>query len=381
MSLGVERQSDQFGIFDHDRSARDRRLTSSAPPKEVAEYLHGVSIPTGLLNTRQASVTHPTPPEQVAERSVRRTARTVPFGSLSSSFADDIVTIRRVAGQHDADPREPWKNTMADEPYFSLQETPDFADLPADGEWEGRHRVEDFRGPNDGNLARNPYTGDTETGRFVGDPEGRGHWDRNDRTHFAAETESEKCDCGHDVSTHNSRGGCMAQKKSPSGKPTACPCTRSFAASRRSASCEYCGAEGHDWQVHPEAHRDVAAWEREKRGLEFPFGDHTEGVYPSEDDHGGEYWPSRQVYHQAMDFGRGPTDHGGAGPDGGPAVPDWYWNEHDSDDDWDPEMESLETHDPDRFLHPDDFEHAPQALPFDTPIYNPRSAPYDERSG
>ena len=48
------------------------------------------------------------------------------------------------------------------------------------------HRVEDFRGPNDGNIARNPYTGDTETGRFVGDPEGRGHWDKDDRTKHEA---------------------------------------------------------------------------------------------------------------------------------------------------------------------------------------------------
>ena len=52
----------------------------------------------------------------------------------------------------------------------------------------GRHRVEDFRGPispgDDAGIARNPYTGDTETGRFVGNPEGRGHWDRKDRTRF-----------------------------------------------------------------------------------------------------------------------------------------------------------------------------------------------------
>ena len=52
----------------------------------------------------------------------------------------------------------------------------------------GRHRIEDFRGPispgDDAGIARNPYTGDTETGRFVGNPEGRGHWDRKDRTRF-----------------------------------------------------------------------------------------------------------------------------------------------------------------------------------------------------
>lgn len=55
------------------------------------------------------------------------------------------------------------------------------------------HRVEDFRGPitpgDDAGIARNPYTGDTETGRFNGDPEGHGHWDQNDRTHFLSHTD------------------------------------------------------------------------------------------------------------------------------------------------------------------------------------------------
>lgn len=36
----------------------------------------------------------------------------------------------------------------------------------------------------DAGVARNPYTGDTETGRFNGNPEGRGHWDKDDRTDF-----------------------------------------------------------------------------------------------------------------------------------------------------------------------------------------------------
>lgn len=36
------------------------------------------------------------------------------------------------------------------------------------------------------------------------------------------------------------------------------------------------------------------------------------------------------------DFGRGPRDHGGHGPDGGPSVPDWYY-EDDNDNDGDPE--------------------------------------------
>jgi hypothetical protein len=36
------------------------------------------------------------------------------------------------------------------------------------------------------------------------------------------------------------------------------------------------------------------------------------------------------------DFGRGPRDHGGHGPDGGPSVPDSYYND-DNDDNGDPE--------------------------------------------
>ena len=210
---------------------------------------------------------------------------TTPTGQSKSKLKD--VT----AGQHDVDPNEPWRNTMADEPYFSLQETPDFADLALDGDYQGEHqrgvapgivppedwpverhmeyirthggqpedvqaerkrqgvgsrndpmraytawcaannlkkisarnvahfagndaqlcyhlalrmkkaihtarlrqaaehRVEDFRGPlslgDDPGIARNPYTGDTETGRFTGNPEGHGHWDQGDRTNFA----------------------------------------------------------------------------------------------------------------------------------------------------------------------------------------------------
>ena len=87
------------------------------------------------------------------------------------------------AGQHDVDPHQPWKNTMADDPYFGLQDTPDFADIPLGGDdYRGEHRAEDFRGPitpgEDAGIARNPYTGDTETGRFKGNPEGHGHWDK-----------------------------------------------------------------------------------------------------------------------------------------------------------------------------------------------------------
>ena len=38
------------------------------------------------------------------------------------------------------------------------------------------HRVEDFTGHDD-NVAVNPYTGDTESGEFKGNPAGRGHWE------------------------------------------------------------------------------------------------------------------------------------------------------------------------------------------------------------
>ena len=46
------------------------------------------------------------------------------------------------------------------------------------------------------------------------------------------------------------------------------------------------------------------------------------------------------------DFGRGPRDHGGAGPDGGPAVPDWYYDGDSEDEEDDP----LFGQDPDRFV-------------------------------
>ena len=53
--MPIERQNDQFGIFDHDRSARDRRASCTAAPREAAEYLRGVGIPAGLLNTRRTA--------------------------------------------------------------------------------------------------------------------------------------------------------------------------------------------------------------------------------------------------------------------------------------------------------------------------------------
>lgn len=41
------------------------------------------------------------------------------------------------------------------------------------------------------------------------------------------------------------------------------------------AECEFCGTPGCHWMRHAEARADVAAWEREKSRIEFPFGDHT----------------------------------------------------------------------------------------------------------
>lgn len=42
------------------------------------------------------------------------------------------------------------------------------------------------------------------------------------------------------------------------------------------AECEFCGVAGCHWTQHAEARVDVAAWEAERRALEFPFGDHVE---------------------------------------------------------------------------------------------------------
>ena len=55
----------------------------------------------------------------------------------------DLLTAAsdRKAGKHDTDPERPWKNTMADEPYFDLQETPEFAELALDGDYKGKHRA------------------------------------------------------------------------------------------------------------------------------------------------------------------------------------------------------------------------------------------------
>jgi hypothetical protein len=54
---------------------------------------------------------------------------------------DDPARYSRLAGAHDVDPDEPWRNTMADDPYRDMQPTPDFADLSLDGSYSGRHRL------------------------------------------------------------------------------------------------------------------------------------------------------------------------------------------------------------------------------------------------
>jgi hypothetical protein len=75
---------------------------------------------------------------------------------------------------------------------------------------------------------------------------------------------------------------------------------------RAGMECEYCGKPGHDWTRHPEAHADVAAWEREKHLEEFPFGDYTESPYPADDEHGGEAWPGRNASRRTAGDGPGP---------------------------------------------------------------------------
>ena len=173
--------------------------------------------------------------------------------------------------------------------------------------------------------------------------------------------------------------------------------------------CEYCGEPGHDWQVHPEAHRDVADWEREKYQQEFPFGDYTEGIYPSEDDHAGEAWPGHQASRLAVNTdGMDPNSHAYGGGAGDPLFGEFGHDGYDYEGvsqgefnrrtrDYDPDeasairREELEDEDddsgynwgpdPSDQLHPDDIPHSPTAESFDTPIYNPRSAPYDEHTG
>lgn len=113
---------------------------------------------------------------------------------------------------------------------------------------------------------------------------------------------------------------------------------------RAGQECEYCGRPGHDWTRHPEAHADVAEWERERHRQEFPFGDYTEPEYPADDDHGGEYWPGRNASRlptakadDTDDGGWRDFDEPGFDPrsDEGPGYPDWLRrNRGDGDGGW-----------------------------------------------
>lgn len=88
-------------------------------------------------------------------------------------------------------------------------------------------------------------------------------------------------------------------------------------------------------------------------GAEQFSGDYAEDAYrdhpdswshqPTEQDYAD--WEARHP-HLAINFGKGPRDHGGAGPDGGPAVPDWYYDGDSEDYDEDDEF----GHDPDRYI-------------------------------
>jgi hypothetical protein len=157
-------------------------------------------------------------------------------------------------------------------------------------------------------------------------------------------------------------------------------------------SCDYCGQPGHDWQVHPEAWADVAVWNHEKKQNDFPFGDHVEGEYPADDDHGGEAWPGRSArvavnvdgmdpeshaYHTELPPGPGPgrewnPDFGYEPSDEDERRSEGVYDDDDSGYNWGPEP----TH-----LHAEDVYHSPTAEPFDTPIHNPRSSPYDNITG
>lgn len=163
----------------------------------------------------------------------------------------------------------------------------------------------------------------------------------------------------------------------------------------RTASCDYCGEEGHDWDIHPEAHRDVAEWEREKSLLEFPFGDHREAFRLAVNVDGMD--PASHAYHQES-YG-GPYDAGGGwvGDEDGYRAPRRDWNpdygyeptdedernhelvgeDDDSGYNWGPEPHPEDEYGP----GPSPDFHDGSPLPFDTPIYNPRSAPYDTHTG
>lgn len=81
------------------------------------------------------------------EASTARTELLAAKHRLLTDFLDDGARAfqgsKRVAGAHDTDPAAPWRNTMDDSPYRDLADTPDFGDLPLDGDYRGRHRDRD----------------------------------------------------------------------------------------------------------------------------------------------------------------------------------------------------------------------------------------------
>lgn len=66
---------------------------------------------------------------------------------LLTDFLDDGARAfkgsKRVAGAHDQNPEEPWRNTINDDPYRDMLPTPDFDQIPLGGEYEGQHRSEE----------------------------------------------------------------------------------------------------------------------------------------------------------------------------------------------------------------------------------------------
>lgn len=156
--------------------------------------------------------------------------------------------------------------------------------------------------------------------------------------------------------------------------------------------------------------------DREHHEREFPHGDYTGDIYPADDDHAGEYWPGRSArvavnvdgmdpdshaYHTELPWGAGGnwigddedgyyTEKRRWDPDFGYEMTDEDERRHENvgeDDDsgynWGPTPQAgeggypLDEDGPGE--HPDFSDGHP--LPFDTPIHNPRSAPYDEHTG
>lgn len=109
--------------FDGTVASVDTRLARST------KLLHAARTAAGTHGLGRGYLT------VVADLEADRTALTALRHDLLTAASD------REAGKHDTDPERPWKNTMADEPYFDLQETPEFAELALDGDYKGKHRA------------------------------------------------------------------------------------------------------------------------------------------------------------------------------------------------------------------------------------------------